>query len=117
VDTLRGFNFNDVGPADENGDSLGGTAMLSFNVELHYPFSRFLRAMVFYDRGQVYGSRGDLSRTTSDRFDLKEMRHSAGIGGFFFSPFGPVSFAWGFKLDKEDGETPSEFHFNIGQAF
>lgn len=116
-DSLRGFSFNDVGPSDERGDSLGGEAMLVFNVELSYPFSRYLRGVVFYDRGQVYGSEGNLFRTTKNRFDLGEMRHSLGVGGFFYSPFGPISFAWGFKLDKEPGETPSQFHFSIGQAF
>ena len=45
------------------------------------------------------------------------MRHAWGFGVRFYSPIGPISFAWGFKLDQQKGESPSEFHFTIGRAF
>ncbi|MBI5748306.1 MAG: outer membrane protein assembly factor BamA [Nitrospinae bacterium] len=116
-ESLRGFNFNDVGPRDAAGQSIGGRSLLLLNTEFLYPFTRYVRGVVFYDRGNVYGKEGDLSKTTSNDFDIGSMRHAWGFGVRFYSPIGPISFAWGFKLDQKKGESPSEFHFTIGRAF
>ncbi len=115
--TLRGFTFRDIGPMDEDGETIGGEALLQFNTELQYSFTQFFKGFLFYDRGNVYGSNDVLGNTTNDYYNLDEMRHSWGFGVHFFSPIGPVSLAYGFKLDQRRGESPSEFHFTIGGAF
>lgn len=115
--TLRGFSFEHVGPMDSSGRAIGGDSSLLFNVEISYDFADALRGMIFYDRGQVYGSEGDLSKTTSNRFDLENMRHSFGFGIRFVTPAAPIVLAWGFKLDQRPGEPAMEFHFNMGQSF
>ena len=115
--SLRGFTMNDVGPLDENGEPIGGEGLLLFNAELQYRFTDFFRGFVFYDRGNVYGSNDELGNTTADLYNLTEMRHAAGMGIHFFSPMGPMTLAYGYKLDQKEGETPSEFHFTIGGAF
>jgi len=115
--SVRGFTYRDIGPLDENGEAIGGEALLQFNLELQYSFTKFFRGFLFYDRGNVY-SKNDKGNNTTDKFyDLGEMRHSWGLGIHFFSPMGPISIAYGFKLDKRENETPSEFHFTIGGAF
>lgn len=115
--TLRGFTIRDIGPKDENGEAIGGEALLQFNTELQYHFSRYFRGFLFYDRGNVYGHDDKKNNTTDKLYDLEQMRHSWGFGVHFFSPVGPISLAYGFKLDQRSGETPSEFHFTIGGAF
>jgi outer membrane protein insertion porin family len=45
------------------------------------------------------------------------MRSSIGAGIRFISPFGPLGFAYGIKLDKKSGEEAAEFHFSAGSAF
>lgn len=115
--SLRGFTYRNIGPLDETGEAIGGEALLQFNVELQYGFTRFFRGFVFYDRGNVYGAGDRLGNTTDKLYDLEEMRHSWGFGIHFFSPIGPISIAYGFKLDQREGETPNEFHFTIGGAF
>lgn len=115
--TLRGFTIRDIGPKDENGEAIGGEALLQFNTELQYHFSRYFRGFVFYDRGNVYGKDDKMNNTTDKFYDLEQMRHSWGFGVHFFSPVGPISLAYGFKLDQRSGESPSEFHFTIGGAF
>ena len=115
--TLRGYTIRQVGPLDENGEAIGGEALLLFNAELQYRFTRYFRGFLLYDRGNVYGS-GDQQDSTTDRlYDLGVMRHSWGFGVHFFSPIGPISVIYGFKLDQRPGETPSEFHFTVGGAF
>ena len=46
-----------------------------------------------------------------------KMRESVGGGIRFFSPFGPIALAYGFKLDQRTGESSGEFHFSAGNAF
>ncbi len=116
ANSLRGYNIRDVGPKNATGDPIGGSQSLLFNAELQYPFTKSLRGFVFYDRGNVYGSGTDLSSTTQ-AISLEDMRDSIGGGIRFLSPFGPVGFAYGIKLDKRSGEEVGEFHFTAGSAF
>ena len=113
---LRGFTFENVGPQDSDGDPLGGEKLLLFNAEIHYPFNNSLRGIVFYDRGNVYGDGDDIS-LTSETFSLSKMRHSVGVAFQFYSPIGPIGLAYGWKLDRADGENPTEFHFILGRTF
>ena len=114
--SLRGFTIQNLGPKDSTGNPMGGSQSLVINLETQYPFTRSFRGFVFYDRGNVYGD-GASTNTTAENFDLGEMRHSVGAGIRFISPFGPLGFSYGFKLDKQSGEKAAEFHFSAGSAF
>ena len=114
--TLRGFTIQDIGPKDLTGNPVGGSKALLLNLELQYPFTKSIRGFVFYDRGNVYGN-GPIMTTTTKNFDLAEMRHSIGAGFRFISPFGPMGFAYGVKLDPQTGEEIGQFHFSAGSAF
>ena len=114
--SLRGFTIQNIGPKDSDGNPVGGSKALLLNIEAQYPFTKSLRGFLFYDRGNVYGSGQDLS-TTAKNFDLTEMRSSIGAGIRFISPFGPLGFAYGIKLDRNSGESTGEFHFSAGSAF
>lgn len=117
IRSIRGFGFSDVGPLDTNGAALGGDSTLLFNFELSYDFSKAMKLLIFYDRGQVYGTEGDLSKTTDKRFDIENMRHSMGFGLRVLTPAMPINMAWGFKLDQKEGESAMEFHFTLGSFF
>ena len=95
---------------------MGGNQALQLNAELQYPFTKGFRGFLFYDRGNVYGGGSDVS-TTSTTWDLANMRDSIGAGIRFLSPFGPIGFSYGFKLDQATGEEDSEFHFSAGNSF
>ncbi|MDA8560958.1 outer membrane protein assembly factor BamA [Nitrospinae bacterium] len=114
--SLRGFTIQNLGPKDSTGNPVGGSKSLVLNLEVQYPFTKSFRGFLFYDRGNVYGSGTDTS-TTAENFDLGEMRSSVGAGIRFISPFGPLGFAYGVKLDKQTGEEAAEFHFSAGSAF
>ncbi len=117
VSSLRGFSRIEVGPLDENGESIGGGGLLLFNFEVGYKFGKVVKGIVFYDRGQVYGTEGDLAKTTEKYYDLEKMRHSVGFGFRMTTPVAPFILVWGFKLDKQKGESPMEFHFSMGYDF
>ncbi len=114
--SLRGYTLKNVGPKDASGNPLGGNQSLLLNAELIYPFTKSLKTFVFYDRGQLYGGGDDIS-STSATWDLADMRDSIGAGFRFLSPFGPLTLAYGVKLDKQAGEESAEFHFSAGNSF
>ncbi|MDH5762756.1 MAG: outer membrane protein assembly factor BamA [Nitrospinota bacterium] len=114
--SLRGFTIRQVGPMTNIGDPLGGEQSLLFNVELQYPITQGFRVFSFYDRGNVYGEGNNIA-STDTRINLSKMRESVGGGIRFFSPFGPISLAYGVKLDRRTGESAGEFHFSAGNAF
>jgi len=114
--SLRGYTIKNVGPKDVSGNPLGGNQSLLLNAELQYPFTKGFRGFVFYDRGNLYGGGTNIS-TTSTTWDLGNMRDSIGAGVRFMSPFGPIGFAYGIKLDQAPGEEGAEFHFSAGNSF
>jgi len=114
--SLRGYTIKNVGPKDVSGNPLGGNQSLLLNAELQYPFTKGFRGFVFYDRGNLYGG-GQNTSTTSTTWDLGNMRDSIGAGIRFLSPFGPIGFSYGIKLDQATGEESGEFHFSAGNSF
>ena len=104
--TVRGFGFRDIGPQDLDGNPLGGTSFVQFNLEVGRSFSRILRLVTFMDVGNVYSE--------DQTFDLGEMRRSVGFGIRFITPVGPVRLDWGFKLDRRPGERLVELGFLLG---
>ncbi|MGQ4806923.1 Outer membrane protein assembly factor BamA [Candidatus Entotheonellaceae bacterium PAL068K] len=108
VTTVRGFGFRDIGPQDREGNPLGGTSLLQFNLEIGYNLGRVLRLVTFMDAGNVY---------TSDRqFELGELRRSAGFGIRLLTPVGPIRLDYGFKLDRRPGESVGELGFLLGRS-
>ena len=104
--SVRGFGFRDIGPQDLDGNPLGGTSMVQFNLEIGRSFSRILRLVAFMDVGNVYAE--------EEQFDLGELRRSVGFGVRFITPVGPVRMDWGFKLDRRPGERLVELGFLLG---
>jgi outer membrane protein assembly complex protein YaeT len=109
--TLRGFNFNEVGPRSPvTGNFIGGDAVFILNQEIRFPVYRWIRGVAFYDAGNVYDSLQD--------FSLRNLRNSVGFGLRVYLPYGIVGRAdLGFNLDPENDEDSYVFHFGIGQAF
>lgn len=116
ANSLRGFTIEEVGPQTALSEPLGGESSLLFNFELAYPLSDTFRLFTFYDRGNVYGKGFDTS-TTDTSINISKMRNSVGAGVRFFSPFGPISLSYGYKLDPVPGDSAGEFHFGAGSAF
>jgi outer membrane translocation and assembly module TamA len=109
--TLRGFNFNEVGPRSPvTGNFIGGDAVFILNQEIRFPIYRWIRGVAFYDGGNVFDTLQD--------FNLKNLRHSAGFGVRVYLPYGILGRAdLGFNLEPENEEPSYVFHFGIGQAF
>ena len=104
--TIRGFEFRDIGPQDANGDPLGGTSFLQFNLEVGRSLGRILRLVAFFDAGNVYNP--------GNQFDFGDLRRSAGVGFRLITPVGPIRLDYGFKLDRRRGESLGALGFLLG---
>jgi len=111
LNTLRGFDWRDISIQDSNGDDIGGTSMVVFNLEYIFPLIKEagLAGVVFYDTGNVYGEDQD--------FDITDLRQSAGAGIRWNSPMGPIRLEYGYVLDPEDDEGGGKWEFGMGGAF
>jgi outer membrane protein insertion porin family len=107
--TVRGFTEESLGTRGADGSPTGGNYMVNANAEFRVPLKLGFLMALFLDAGSVW-----LRNDPSGGFDLRE---SAGLGLRYVTPIGPVSFDYGWKLDRREGESPSEWHFTIGAAF
>ena len=106
VTTIRGFEFRDIGPKDDDNNPLGGTSFAQFNLEIGRSLGSVLRVVAFVDVGNAYGSDND--------FDIGDLRRSAGLGIRIVTPIGPIRLDYGFKLDKRAGESAGRLGFLLG---
>jgi outer membrane protein insertion porin family len=75
---------------------------------LRFPVTEGLSLVGFIDAGNLYDK---------NDFDPTRLRVGVGAGIRFVTPLGPLALDWGFKINREPGEKPSEIHFNIGTLF
>jgi outer membrane protein insertion porin family len=107
--TIRGYEERSISPTDENGDEIGGNKRVVLTTELIIPLRDKFRLVTFFDTGDVYGPDEDIEPST--------FKKSVGLGVRFYSPLGLIRLDWGYKLERESGESPSELHFGIGGLF
>lgn len=105
--SVRGFGYQQLGPKDPNGDPIGGRSTNEAAVELRYRFGNF-GAVGFIDAGQVYES-------SLPKFN--DWRYGVGIGGRFYTNFGPVRLDIATPINRQVGESKISVYVSIGQAF
>jgi outer membrane protein insertion porin family len=113
-DSVRGYSPYSLGPRDVNSRSLGGNRKFNGSLELHFPMpgaakEQALRLAAFVDFGQVYGAR--------EKFDLQDLRYSAGLGLNWASPFGPLRLSFGIPLNRQPGDSIQRLQFTFGNVF
>jgi len=107
--TLRGFKQNALGPVDFLGEPAGGNAVFILNNELRFPAVSIFDGVGFVDVGNTYSRVAD--------FRLTDLRKTAGAGLRVRTPYFLLRLDYGFKLDRQPGESRGAFFFSIGQAF
>ena len=105
--SVRGFAYQDLGPHDVNNDPIGGRSLNEFALEGRYRFGNF-GVVPFFDGGQVY--EGTLPKFSG-------MRYGAGIGGRYYTNFGPFRVDLATPISRRKGDPKVAVYFSIGQAF
>lgn len=109
--TLRGFDYRDVGPKDEDGEPIGGSSMWYASAEYTVPIVRSIRVAAFYDMGMVYNDAFD--------WDWGEYNSDVGLGVRFDIPGFPLRFdySWPLETDESNDRDSGRFQFSIGYSF
>ena len=94
---------------DSNGDPLGGTGLALVNLEWRFPLAGSVGGAVFLDGGNVWGDWRSM--------DVAQLRWGAGLGVRVGTPIGPVRLEYGWKLDRQRGESAGELFFAFGNPF
>ena len=108
INSMRGFDYEDIFALDDEGKAVGGEKYVLFNAELSMPLisEAGLMGVAFYDTGNVYRQDEDI--------DFGELRQSAGLGIRWYSPMGPLRLEYGWVIDREEGEDAGQWEFSVG---
>ena len=123
--SVRGFGFQGLGPKvlepnrnfdpadpEETADPflirpIGGRSVVEAAAEVRYRFGDY-GVVGFVDAGQVY---------ESARPGFSDIRYGVGLGGRFYTNFGPLRLDVATPLGRRDGESRVTVFVSIGQAF
>jgi outer membrane protein insertion porin family len=114
IRSVRGFEANTLGPRDSRGEPLGGNFQVTGGAELIIPIpflqtTKNFRLTGFFDAGNVFGP--------GQRFDLGDLRYSAGMSAVWLSPLGPLTLSVAAPLKKEDVDETQPLQFTFGTTF
>ncbi|TCK62436.1 outer membrane protein assembly factor BamA [Seleniivibrio woodruffii] len=109
--SIRGYEYGDISPADDDGNKFGGTKFIQNNFELIFPVipSAQIMGVVFFDQGQAYDS--------DEAFFKRDLVRSYGAGFRWYSPIGPLRFEYGQPINPDSSEGLSNkgrWEFSIG---
>jgi outer membrane protein insertion porin family len=112
--TVRGYQENSLGPEDIFGRALGGNIEIVGGAEVIIPVPflaefKSVRLSTFFDAGNVWSA--------DDRFEISDVRMSAGLSGIWMSPFGMLSVSVAQPFRDQPGDDVQRFQFNFGTQF
>ncbi len=106
--SVRGYEYQAVGPVNDDGDPLGGRSLLETSVEARWRFSKNMGLVAFVDAGEV-------GQIETPRFS--DLRVGAGLGFRYYTQFGPLRVDLATPLNPEDDDPAILAYISIGQAF
>jgi translocation and assembly module TamA len=102
--SVRGYDYQALGPTDAAGNVTGGDALIVVSAELNYFFYGDFGASAFYDAGNALLGFSDI-----------KLFQGAGVGVRWRSPIGPIGLdlAWALSL----AGNPRRIHITLGPDF
>jgi translocation and assembly module TamA len=98
--SVRGYEYQSLGPENASGDVVGGRYLLSASLEYEYPIRGAWSAALFVDAGNAFDAWSD------------GLKRSAGIGLRWRSPVGPIRLDLAFPEDQS--RDSFRIHFSMG---
>lgn len=105
--SVRGYGYQALGPRDANNNPVGGKSLIEFSLETRVRFGNF-GLVPFVDAGNI-------STRFLPRFNA--MRFGAGMGGRYYSSFGPIRIDVGTPINRRPGDGRVTVYVSLGQAF
>ncbi len=108
-DSVRGFEFQQLGPLDATNEPLGGTSLLVANLEWRVPLTERFGGVLFLDAGQV-----DLEPLN---FRPSNLQYAVGAGLRISTPVGPLRLDLASLLNPHRDLDRFRIHFSVGHTF
>jgi translocation and assembly module TamA len=108
--SIRGYEYQKVGPLDAAGDPIGGRSRIEVSAEARVRVWREIAVVPFIAAGQVYeGVYPDFSGS---------LQWAAGLGLRYHTVVGPLRLDVAFPINRREGIDDSfQFYISLGQAF
>jgi translocation and assembly module TamA len=108
--SLRGFEYQSVGPRNALDKPAGGDAMNEVSAELRWRWSETMGVTAFVDGGMVYEK--------SDWSELgRDFLWGGGLGFRYYTPIGPFRLDLATPLNPRQEDDPFQFYLSLGQSF
>ena len=106
--SVRGFEYQGVGPRLPDNTPRGGLSLFETSVEIRRDVWRNFQAVAFIDAGAI---------GFQETPNFNNLRYGAGVGVRYKLPFGPIRADIAVPLDRRDGDADFQIYVSIGQAF
>lgn len=108
--SVRGFEYNSLGPVASDGTAMGGQILTSASGEVIFPMLDMpsVRTSVFVDVGNVY----DIGA-----FSAADLRVSTGFNLAWLTPVGPLTLVMATPLKSEAADKLTRTHITLGRSF
>jgi outer membrane protein insertion porin family len=104
---LKGFEYRDIGPRDENGEALGGRTAAFISAEYTVPIMNKVRLAAFTDWGTV----------SADFADIGDIYGDAGLGLRLYLPLGLIRLDYASVIQGDEFTGSGRFNFGMGAKF
>lgn len=106
--SVRGVEYQAIGPRDAQGRPEGGTRLVEGSIEIRQRVSGPFGIVAFLDGGSV---------GTGQVPDTSGLRFGAGLGVRYATGIGPLRIDVAMPLQQRDGEAPYGVYVGLGQSF
>jgi outer membrane protein insertion porin family len=111
--THRAFDTDTLGipgqTIDDDGNPVGGNALILLNMEYRRRISGPLFAAIFVDAGNVWAS--------PDEVNFSDIAWGPGLGLQYVTPAGPLRAEYAWRIDAPPGESGGQFFISFGVPF
>lgn len=111
--SVRGYEFQSLGPRNSDDDPLGGGSLVELSAEARWKFTPEWGFVAFVDGGTAFeNSIGQSSSMLNE-----DIRWGAGLGVRYYTAIGPVRLDVATPLNPRDDDASVQFYISIGQNF
>lgn len=108
-DSVRGYEYQKVGPLDADNDPFGGRSLVQGGSELRWKVTDTFGLVPFVEGANVYGPAYP---------DFEDgLQWGAGLGFRYFTVAGPIRLDVAFPLNPRSSDDVFEIYISLGQAF
>ncbi|MEW6184756.1 MAG: BamA/TamA family outer membrane protein, partial [Thermodesulfobacteriota bacterium] len=101
--SLRGYDYQSLGPKDGSGKVIGGRNLLVGSLEMEKALTETWGLAAFYDLGNAFDDFSDIG-----------WKHSAGLGLRLYTPLGPIRLDLAHPLGVDTFQLRVHFSFGFG---